>query len=83
MAEDGLVLQAPTPLKTRILLRQVPDCMVTGFEELIDGLVFPDVDDRHVLAAAIRAGARRTGARGKESRVGENQIGALPPSGQP
>jgi hypothetical protein len=32
--------------------------MVTGFEELIDGLVLPDPDDRHVLAAAIRAGAQ-------------------------
>ena len=29
--------------------------MVTGFEGLIDGLVLPDPDDRHVLAAAIRA----------------------------
>lgn len=39
------------------MTRAVPDCMVTGFEELIDGLVLPDPNDRHVLAAAIRAGA--------------------------
>ena len=32
--------------------------MVTGFEGLIDGLVLPDPDDRHVLAGAIRAGAQ-------------------------
>ena len=45
--------------RTRELMtRAVPDCMVTGFEQLIDGLVLPDSDDRHVLAAAIRAGAQ-------------------------
>jgi hypothetical protein len=45
--------------RTRELMtRAVPDCMVSGFESLIDGLVLPDVDDRHVLAAAIRAGAQ-------------------------
>ena len=45
--------------RTRELMtRAVPDCMVTGFEQLIDGLVLPDADDRHVLAAAIRAGAQ-------------------------
>jgi hypothetical protein len=37
--------------------RSVPDCLVTGFEELIDSLDLPDSDDRHVLAAAIRAQA--------------------------
>lgn len=36
----------------------VPDCIVTGFETLVDGLVLPDPDDRHVLAAAVRAGAQ-------------------------
>jgi len=45
--------------RTRELMtRAVPDCMVTGFEGLIDGLVLPDADDRHMLAAAIRAGAQ-------------------------
>ncbi|MDD4890373.1 MAG: PIN domain-containing protein [Phycisphaerae bacterium] len=33
------------------------DCLVTGYEPLIAGLTLPDPDDRHVLAAAIRAGA--------------------------
>jgi len=36
----------------------VPDCMVFGFEDLIEGIELPDPDDRHVLAAAIRAGAQ-------------------------
>ncbi len=31
----------------------VPDCLVTGHETLIDTLILPDGDDRHVLAAAI------------------------------
>lgn len=45
--------------RTRELMkRAVPDCMVTGFEALIDGLTLPDPDDRHVLAAAVRAGAQ-------------------------
>jgi hypothetical protein len=30
---------------------------VTGHEGLIEGLQLPDLDDRHVLAAAIHAGA--------------------------
>ncbi|SKC34235.1 hypothetical protein CZ809_03847 [Photobacterium piscicola] len=35
----------------------VPDCLVTGHECLISGLDLPDVDDRHVLAAAIKSNA--------------------------
>ena len=31
----------------------VPDRLVENYEFLIDGLVLPDVNDRHVLAAAI------------------------------
>lgn len=45
--------------RTRELMRKaVPDCMVSGFEALIEGIELPDCDDRHVLAAAIRAGAQ-------------------------
>jgi len=45
--------------RTRELMRQaVPDCMVSGFEALVEGIDLPDRDDRHVLAAAIRAGAQ-------------------------
>lgn len=35
----------------------VRDCLVTGYEDLIDSLSLPDPADRHVLAAAIRVGA--------------------------
>lgn len=31
----------------------VPDCLVTGYEPLIEGIVLPDPTDRHVVAAAI------------------------------
>jgi hypothetical protein len=34
------------------------DCLVTDYQELIPTLTLPDPDDRHVLAAAIRAGAQ-------------------------
>jgi predicted nucleic acid-binding protein len=45
--------------RTRELMKQaVPDCIVTGFETLIEALKLPDPNDRHVLAAAIQAGAQ-------------------------
>lgn len=31
----------------------VEDCLIHGYERIIESLVLPDVDDRHVLAAAI------------------------------
>jgi predicted nucleic acid-binding protein len=45
--------------RTRILMNKaVRDCLVTGYEPLIDALTLPDADDRHVLAAAIKARAQ-------------------------
>ncbi|HEX3962396.1 MAG TPA: PIN domain-containing protein [Trebonia sp.] len=35
----------------------VRDCLVTGYRPLIEALELPDPDDRHVLAAAIKASA--------------------------
>lgn len=50
-----------TPAKlqrTRAFMDEnVRDALVTGYEPLIESLTLPDSDDRHVLAAAIRAGA--------------------------
>lgn len=44
--------------RTRELMNaHVRDCLVTGYETLIEAVTLPDPDDRHVLAAAIRAGA--------------------------
>lgn len=36
----------------------IRDCIVIAYESLIEGLVLPDPNDRHVLAAAIRAHAQ-------------------------
>ena len=45
--------------RTRALMNKaVPDSLVTNYESFIDELELPDVDDRHVLAAAIRSGAQ-------------------------
>ena len=44
--------------RTRLLMDRVdPECLVTEYEALIPTLSLPDADDRHVLAAAIRAKA--------------------------
>ncbi|MEU1277442.1 PIN domain-containing protein [Streptomyces sp. NPDC005805] len=45
--------------RTRHLMkRAVRDCMVKGYEPLVGALDLPDPDDRHVLAAAVRARAQ-------------------------
>jgi predicted nucleic acid-binding protein len=46
-------------LSTRAaMIRAFPEAEITGHEGLIPSLSLPDEDDRHVLAAAIRAGAQ-------------------------
>ncbi len=45
--------------RTRVLMNAaIPDVVVTGYDGLIEGIELPDPDDRHVVAAAIRAGAQ-------------------------
>lgn len=45
--------------RTRILMNEaVPDCLISGYQSLIPAIELPDPNDRHVLAAAIRAGAQ-------------------------
>jgi predicted nucleic acid-binding protein len=44
--------------RTRRLMDQnIDDALASGYEHIIDQLTLPDADDRHVLAAAIVAGA--------------------------
>jgi hypothetical protein len=45
--------------RTRFLMdAAVRDCLVIGYADLVESLALPDADDRHVLAAALRAGAK-------------------------
>jgi len=56
--EDQPHLTAEKLDRTRNLMNEaVRDCLVTDFQDLIESLSLPDLDDRHVLAAAIRARA--------------------------
>ena len=65
MDEWSRALAARRPdLETRIqrtvqlMNEAIRDVLVTGYQPLIPGLQLPDPGDRHVLAAAIRAGAQ-------------------------
>lgn len=42
----------------RLMDRAIPDALITGYESLIPTLQLPDVDDRHVLAAAVKGGVQ-------------------------
>jgi len=58
-------------IRTRHLMVQaVRDCLVTGYEPLIKAIELPDPDDRHVLAAAIKARAQV---------IVTNNLGDFPP----
>ncbi|MDB5855287.1 MAG: hypothetical protein JWR22_3328 [Herminiimonas sp.] len=51
-------LKAEDLERTRSLMNShVRDSLVTGFEHLIPSVELPDANDRHVVAAAIHAGA--------------------------
>jgi hypothetical protein len=56
---DNPALSSDRLARTRALMNEaVRDCLVTGYENLVESLALPDPDDRHVLAAAIRADAQ-------------------------
>lgn len=58
LLKDNPKLKPERIQRTRTLMNDaIRDCLVTGHEELIASLTLPDPDDRHVLAAAIRANA--------------------------
>lgn len=59
LREDRPDLSEERLTRTRsLMLTSVRDCLVTGYQPLISALDLPDPDDRHVLAAAIRARAQ-------------------------
>lgn len=50
-------LTAEKLARTRRLMDEaLPEALVTGYEHLLDSIVLPDPDDRHVVAAASRSG---------------------------
>lgn len=52
-------LQSDELARSRELMCSVvPDCLVAGYESLVEGLEVPDTDDRHIVAAAIRCSAQ-------------------------
>lgn len=56
--EDFPDITRPQLERTRNLMDlHAEDSLVTGYEDLIEGIELPDPDDRHVLAAAIRSNA--------------------------
>jgi len=60
----NIVLNRPDANRTRLedtrrlMDAHIPNALVEGFEARIETLSLPDPDDRHVLAAAIEAGAQ-------------------------
>jgi predicted nucleic acid-binding protein len=53
LADRSDLNEAKLKRTRRLMDESVPDCLVTGYEPLIESLTLPDPDDRHVLAAAI------------------------------
>ncbi|MFJ3077814.1 PIN domain-containing protein [Pseudomonas sp. NPDC087029] len=59
----NLLLNRPDLTRTQVdrtsalMDAAVPDALVTDYEPLVEGLDLPDVEDRHVLAAAIKCNA--------------------------
>lgn len=51
-------LEASIRRQEALIREHFEECFVEGYEPLIAGLDLPDVDDRHVLAAAIRSSAQ-------------------------
>lgn len=55
MLKDRSDLKHEDLLRTKDLMNgNMRDGLVTGYEPLIETLTLPDMNDRHVLAAAIR-----------------------------
>lgn len=53
LLRDRPAMEAQIAAAAQAMEDAIPDCLVVGYEHLIEGLKLPDGDDRHVLAAAI------------------------------
>ena len=78
--KDNPALSPDRLARTRALMNEaVRDCLVTGYEDLIESLSLPDPDDRHVLCGSHPS--RRRGHRNLQPKglpgghVGELQRG--------
>ncbi len=55
--ESGLITREKLEIRRDAMTEAVENSLVEDYESLIPSLTLPDADDRHVLAAAIKAGA--------------------------
>ena len=53
LAKDRPDVAAKLPAIVALMNQTIPDCLVENYEPLINCFSLPDVDDRHVLAAAV------------------------------
>lgn len=54
---DGLVTREKLEIRRDAMIEAVEGSLIEDYEDLIPSLTLPDADDRHILAAAIKAGA--------------------------
>lgn len=57
LAQRGDLTREQLDRTRRLMDIAVPDCLVTGYDHLIQSVTLRDPDDRHVVAAAIHARA--------------------------
>lgn len=54
LLRDRPTLRVQIAAAAQAMEEAIPDCLVIGYEHLIESLKLPDPDGRHVLAAAIK-----------------------------
>lgn len=63
-ASSGGSDRSATSIPTRLIRMRklmcdaVLDCIITGYEPLVEANQLPDIDDRHVVAAAVKSDAQ-------------------------
>ena len=58
LLQNNPQITAESLQRTRGLMNShAPDCVVEGYQEFVAGIELPDIDDRHVVAAAIKGQA--------------------------
>ena len=53
LAKDKPKITDRLPAVSKLMSDSVPDCLVTNYEKLASSIELPDLNDRHVVAAAI------------------------------